>query len=129
MSNYIPCQKSMKMHNIDFPSSEHAYQWRFLQYIDKSDLAEEVRKAPTAAKAKSIASCVPRHLHKDWHSIKKSVMKEILHIKADYCASFKQSLLDSAIRRIVEAVQGDLYWSSGLSPYLATTTTVLPWNE
>ena len=57
-----------------------------------------------------------------WHSIKKSVMKEILHIKADYCASFKQSRLDSASCRIVEAVQGDLYWSSGLSPYLATTT-------
>ena len=100
-----------------YTSSEHAY-----QYIDKSDLAEEVLKAPTAAEAKSIASCVPIHLHKDWHSIKKSVMKEIIHIKADYCASFKQSLLDSASCRIVEAVQGDLYWSSGLSPYLAKTT-------
>ena len=65
MSNYFPCR--MKMHNIDFASSEHAYQWRFLQYIDTSDLAEEVLKAPTA-------------------------------------------------------VQGDLYWSSGLSPYLAKTT-------
>ena len=44
MSNYFPCR--MKMHNTDFPSSEHAYQWRFLQYIGKSDLAEEVLKAP-----------------------------------------------------------------------------------
>ena len=112
MSNYFPCR--MKMHNIDFPSSEHAYQWRFLQYIDKSDLAEEVLKAPTAAEAKSIAFRVPIHLHKDCHCIKKSVMKEIMHIKADYCASFKQSLFDSAICRIVEAVMGDLYWSSGL---------------
>ena len=73
------------------------------------DLADEVLKAPTAAEAKSIASRVPRHLHKDWHSIKNSVMKEILHIKADYCAHFKQSLLDSLNCRIVEAVQGDLY--------------------
>ena len=85
MSNYFPCR--MKMHNIDFLSSEHTYQWRFLQYIDKADMAEEVLKAPTAAEAKSIASRVPRHLHKDWHSIKKSVMKEIMHIKADYCSS------------------------------------------
>ena len=66
MSNYFPCR--MKMYNIDFASSEHACQWRFLQYIDKSDLTEEVRKAPTAAEAKSIASRVPSHLHKDWHS-------------------------------------------------------------
>ena len=34
MSNYFPCH--IKMHNIDFPSSEHAYQWRFLRYIDKT---------------------------------------------------------------------------------------------
>ena len=45
-----------------------------------------------------------------------------MHFKADYCDSFKQSLLDSASCRIVEAVQGDLQWFSGLSPYLATTT-------
>ena len=42
MSNKFPCR--MKMHNIDFPSIAHAYQWRFLQYIDKSDLDEEVLK-------------------------------------------------------------------------------------
>ena len=44
MSNYFPCH--IKMHNIDFPSSEHAYQWRGLRYIDKTDLADEVLKAP-----------------------------------------------------------------------------------
>ena len=44
MSNYFPCH--IKMHNIDFPSSEHAYQWRFLRYIDTIDLADEVLKAP-----------------------------------------------------------------------------------
>ena len=120
MSNYFPCH--IKMHNIDFISSEHAYQWRFLRYIEKLDLADEVLKAPTVAESKSIASRVPRHLHKDWHSFKKSVMKEIVHIKADYCAHLKQSLLDSLNYRIVEAVQGDVYWSSGLSPYIASTT-------
>ena len=35
----------MKMHAIYFPSSEHAYQWRFLKYNDQPDLAEEVLKA------------------------------------------------------------------------------------
>ena len=49
-------------------------------------------------------------------------MKEILHIKADYCVQFKQNLLDSLNCRIAEAVQGDLYGSSRLSPYLASTT-------
>ena len=61
----------MKIHHIDFPSSEPVYQWRFLKYIDKTEVADEVMRAPTADEAKSIASRVPRHLHKDWHSIKK----------------------------------------------------------
>ena len=47
-------------------------------------------------------------------------MKEILNIKADFCAYFNN--IDSASSRLVEAVQGHLYWSSSLPPYLAATT-------
>ena len=39
MCNYYPSR--MKMHGIDFLSSEHAYQWRFLKYIGQHDLTEE----------------------------------------------------------------------------------------
>ena len=110
------------MHGIDFTSSEHAYQWRFLKYIGQHDLPEEAIKAPSPAEAKAVAAREPTHLHKDGHLIKKSIMKVILHIKADFCAYFKQSWVGSASFRLVEAVQGDLYWSSGLPPYLAETT-------
>ena len=54
------------MHNIEFPSSEHVYHWRFLMYIDKPDFAQEVLDAATAAEAKAVASRVPRYLHSDW---------------------------------------------------------------
>ena len=49
MSNYFSCRMKML---IDFPSSEHAYQLRFLRYIDMTDLANEVLKAPIAAEEK-----------------------------------------------------------------------------
>ena len=120
LCNYYPCR--IKMHNMEFPSSEHAYHWRFLMYIDKPELAQEVLDAETAAEAKAVASRVPRYLRRDWHTIKMSVMKEILHIKADLCPTFKQTLLDSTNCRLVEAVQGDVFWSSGLPPQLAATT-------
>ena len=70
-------------------------------YIDKPDLAQEVLDVATAAEAKAVASRVPRYLHRDWHTIKKSVIKEILHIKADFCPTFKQTLLDSTNCRLV----------------------------
>ena len=77
-------------------------------------------RPPTTAEVKSIASRVPRHLHQDWHSIKKSVMKESMHIKVDYCALFCLSRLDSASRRIVEAVQDYLY----LAPLVYLRTSI-----
>ena len=46
-------------------------------------------------------------------------MREILHAKADFCEEFKSALLDTAGRRLVEAVTGDDFCSSGLPPYLA----------
>lgn len=83
--------------------------------------AHEILEASTAAEAKEIASRVPRYLHKDWHQIKLSVMKEILHAKADYSPLFKSTLVDSAGHLLVESTQ-DLFWSSGLPPHLSVTT-------
>ena len=68
------------MHGIDFSLSEDAYHWRFLKFIGQHDLAEEAIKAPSPAEAKAVAACVPKHLHKDWHLIKKSIMKVYLLI-------------------------------------------------
>ena len=120
LSNYFMC--SVRVFGHTFLSSEHAYQWRFLTYIDMPDLAHEVLNSSTAADAKAIASRVPNYLHRDWHKIKICVMREILHAKADNCERFRESLLKSAGKRLVESVRGDIFWSSGLSSLLAAST-------
>ena len=79
LCNYYMCE--MKVFDQEFPSSEHAFQYRFLKHVGLDDLAEEVLVAPSAAAAKAIASRVPSHLHRDWHSIKLRVMKDILHAR------------------------------------------------
>ena len=40
-------------------------------------------------------------LHRDWHSIKNTVIREILHHKTDYFPQFKQAILDSVGSRLV----------------------------
>ena len=120
LCNYYLCP--VKVFNMEFMSSEHAYQWRFLTYLDMPDLALEVLNTSTAGEAKAVASRVPGHLHRDWHKIKSCVMKEILHAKADSCPKFKDTLLNSAGKRLIEAVRGDIFWSSGLSPLFAAST-------
>ena len=120
LCNYFPCR--VKVFDIEFSSSEHAYQWRYLKHIGMDELALEVLDAPLASEAKKIASRAPRDMHNEWHSIKACVMRQILHAKADYCEEFRSVLLGTAGNRLVEAVTGDDFWSSGLPPYLAAST-------
>ena len=120
LCNYYPAH--IKVYDTMFYSVEQAYQWRFLKYIGMEEQAQQVLDTRSPAEAKEIASSIPRQLHKDWHSIKLCVMRDILHAKADYCVLFKKTLIDSVGKRLVESTQ-DLFWASGLSPNLSATTT------
>ena len=112
---------TLKCFNMEFRSAEHAYQWHFMKYIRMDEHALEILDAETPAKAKEIASRIPRYLHRDWHKIKLTVMREILISKADYCPMFKIVLIDSSDKDLIECTQ-DLFWVSGLSPRLTATT-------
>ena len=97
------------MFGTEFVTSEHTYQWRFLKHIGEDSLAP------------AVSSRVPRHLHKNWHSVKMCAMKDILHAKAHYCTKLKEEL-NSGKNQLVEAVMGDIFWSSGLPPRVADST-------
>ena len=77
------------------------------------NFAQEIINASTTNEAKEIASRVPRGQHKDWHSIKCQVMKEILRAKSDYSPLFRSALLNSVGKQIVEYTQ-DLFWRPDL---------------
>ena len=110
------------MYGHTFHSSEQAYQWKFTNYVGRHDLGEEILASTTPENAKEIASRVPRHMQKDWHSIKIGVMEEVLSQKITSCDEFKNSLINSGNERLVEAVKSDRYWSCGLNPKEASTT-------
>ena len=111
----------LKVFNTQFMSAEHAYQWRFMMYIGREDQAHDILDARTPTEAKEIASRMPGYLHKDWHKIKLTVMKEILHAKTDCCPLLKSALIGSLGKQLVECTQ-DLYWASGLPPRYTETT-------
>ena len=79
----------LRVFNTHFISAEHAYQWRFMRYIGRDDHAHDILAAWTPAEANEIASRITGYLHQDWHNIKLTVMKDILHAKADCCPLFK----------------------------------------
>ena len=75
-----------------FISSEHAYQWKFTSHIGRHDVSEEILATSTPEQAKEVSSRVPRHMHKDWHSIKIVVMEKVLKAKLSSCAELKKRL-------------------------------------
>ena len=75
LCNYYP--SPIKMFDKEFPTVEHAYQWRFLKYIGMDDHAQQIMETSSPAEAKEIASSIPRQLHTDWHAIKVCVMRDV----------------------------------------------------
>ena len=49
-------------------------------------------------------------------------MEDILEAKINSCTEFRQSLINSLGKRLVEAIKSDIFWSSGLNPSDSSTT-------
>ena len=120
LCNYYIC--NINIFGQTFKSAEHAFQWSFCEHVNMSELAQEIIKSPTPEQAKEVASRVPAEQSGTWHEIKCDIMEQILEAKVTSCPEFKQSLINSLGKRLVEAVNSDIFWSSGLTPGEATTT-------
>ena len=109
------------MDGITFPTSEHAYQWRACIEALREDLAERVIKSSTPREAKVIANEVKHDKHSDWHNMKCTVMKDVLRAKLESSQPFKEALIKSGDKKLVEARVDD-FWGSGLSYNLTLNT-------
>ena len=75
-SNFHMC--NLSVFGIDFKSSEHAYQYCKLRYIDQEDLADEILLCDTPKQAKNIAAKIPHHMLIQWEEQKCEVMYQIM---------------------------------------------------
>ena len=110
----------MKFEDIDFITSEHAYQWSACVEQLRDDLAEKVIKSKTPHEAKYIASPV-KSPDSNWHSIKYEVMERVLHEKAHCSEEFRNELISTGTKLLIEPRQ-DMWWGSGLSYQMTSTT-------
>ena len=120
LCNYCMCD--VDVYGQHFISSEHAYQWKFTSHIGRRDLADEILSTSNPEQAKEVSSRVPRHMHKDWHSIKIGVMEEVLKAKLSSCSEFYKALISSKSQRLVDTVKNDRFWSCEQTPKDALST-------
>ena len=118
LSNFEECP--LQFEELDFRSSEQAYQWSACVEALRDDLAEEVMKSTTPREAKNIASAI-KTPDSNWHDLKFGVMERVLQAKLKSNKAFRDELLATGNKIIIEARQ-DLWWGSGMSFRMSTTT-------
>ena len=94
-----------------------------IDYIGEKCLAKQILRARTGKEAKQIANLVPQSKLGTWDKIKFDVMYDILVVKLLSCAKYRDSLIESGDKMIIEGTD-DILWGCGLPAYIASTTDV-----
>ena len=108
LSNFYPAD--IKIWNMRFQTTEHAYQYRKAIEMGLYDTAEVIRKADSPRQAQLIADEV--ETDENWSEMKKDVMNSLLIEKARQCPEYRQDLLRSKDYILVEDTGHD-YWGRG----------------
>ena len=117
-SNFSPAP--VVMGSTTFPTSEHAYQWRACSEHLRDDLAEKVVNVKSPKDAKQIASEV-KIPGSWWDNAKYDIMREVLIAKIGSNKFFRDELLNSGDKNLVEAL-ADPWWGCGLPYHIAIKT-------
>ena len=112
-----------------FYTTEHLYQYKKAQHYGDKAAANQIRnlKDPFAAKkrgrrvsADASQTSVGRALQETWWARRAKLMEEILALKAYFHPDFREALMQSGERHLVESTP-DAYWGRGrLNPATAT---------
>lgn len=108
LSNLYP--SPVKYNGIQFPSSEHAYQYNKAIFLGKQDAAYKIRIAKTSQIAKREGGRLPSN--KDWDSSKLKTMTEIVFSKFAQSTTLQTKLLETGDRPLLEATY-DSFWGCG----------------
>ena len=100
----------LRIWNMNFPSSEHAYQYKKCISTGNNTAATSVLRAPAPVDAKHIGDKVVTD--DKWEDLQQGSMYEILKTKSRQCPQFRESLLQSHDRQLIENTP-NRFWGRG----------------
>ena len=95
---------------MTFKSTEHAYNYRKAVEMAHHTTAEEIRHAVSGRDAMRIAESIATSDY--WSNIKQSVMYQLLQVKAAQCSEFRNDLIASQGKLLIEDTSHD-FWGRG----------------
>ncbi len=118
LSNFTPSQ--FEYDDQIYVNREQGYQNRKAIIHGEMDVAAQIMKTSDPALAKEFGKCVK--VNEDWKDYNDTVMLSICKASANQDEAYKQAIIDTKNRTIVEAMNGDLEWSSGMNWYATKHT-------
>lgn len=114
LSNFYEC--TVKLHDQEFPTSEHAFQYYRATLTGQMGIAEEILSAETPREAKRLGDStdVSSELQPVWEDTIASVMESVCQHKFSQNTEAKNFLLGTGERELVEA-SVDKFWGCGVS--------------
>lgn len=100
----------MRYEGVDFNTSEQAYQWKKAKTHKQYDIARQILHETEPWKQKAQGSRVKTGL--EWERRKRQFMTEILKEKIKFCCEYKQFLLSSGNKVLIENTT-DSFWARG----------------
>lgn len=111
LSNFYPCK--IIYENQVFNSSEQLFMYLKALHFKDFDIAKKIAESITPKEAKSLGRLVAGFDSAQWDDTRYDIMFRVLHYKAEYCKEFKQLLLDTENKILVEASPYDRIWGIG----------------
>jgi ribA/ribD-fused uncharacterized protein len=123
-SKFYPCKISA--FGERFESSESCYQWYKAREAGRPDLAEDLKNAKHADEAKRLSYNIPKAALESWKTKEVEVMKNIIELKAEQVAEFRDALIGSNDEYLVEATRKKM-GGSGISSELTRASNPCTW--
>ena len=110
-----------------FKSIEHAFLWKMAEDFGRHVIADSIRNSKHAGAAQRIS----REISDDesrwkWERDNTALMEELLLLKLDQCAAFKESLLENQ-HKILAVATFNKFWGTGLSIFASENTSPSFW--
>lgn len=110
LSNFYPCE--IKVFGVVAKSAEHAYQYTKAIRRGEIDQAKKILEARNASEAKYQSRFLKPS--STWKTERDDAMTQVLSAKAHSVPEFRDALLKTGKRKLVETVRNETYWASGL---------------
>jgi len=123
LSNLYLVEKGVEYDRTMYPSVEHAYKSAEASYFTRDDLQDYIRNTKSAL---SMMKHVNRELEfeerEEWLTVRQGIMRSLLASKYESCPQFRDCLMSSEDKCIVEATNNK-FWASGIPGTKETIST------